>query len=87
MNWRRMFYTGLVNTVVGIGLGLVLGKLVESPYTSPAYRNLDRIYMTVGGVGGFAIGWSWEGLRQLKEKRDWEESQRSQSDLSETSDR
>ena len=82
MNWRRMFYTGLVNTVVGIGLGLVLGKLVESPYTSPAYRNLDRIYMTIGGVGGFAIGWSWEGLRQLKEKRDWEESQGSTDDFS-----
>lgn len=82
MNWRRMFYTGLVNTVVGIGLGLVLGKLVESPYNSPAYRHLDRIYMAVGGVGGFAIGWSWEGLRQLKEKRDLEEAQRSRKDSS-----
>lgn len=82
MNWRRMVYTGLVNTVVGIGLGLVLGRLVASPYTSPAYRNLDRIYIAMGGVGGFALGWSWEGLRQLKEKRDWEESQGSRKDSS-----
>ncbi len=80
MNWRRMVYTGLVNTVVGLGLGLVLGKMVQSPYTSPAYQRLGRVYLVVGGVGGFMVGWSWEGLRQLKEKRDREESQRSPSD-------
>jgi len=75
MNWRRMIYTGLVNTAIGIGLGLVLAKIVETPYTSPVYRHLDRVYMVVGGAGGFIVGCSWEGLRQLKVKRDWEESQ------------
>jgi hypothetical protein len=80
MNWRRMVYTGLVNTAVGLGLGLVLGKMAQSPYTSTAYQRLGQVYLVVGGVGGFIVGWSWEGLRQLKEKRDWEESQRSLSD-------
>ena len=48
-----MIYTGLVNTAIGIGLGLVLAKIVETPYTSPVYRHLDRVYMVVGGAGGF----------------------------------
>ncbi len=78
MNWRRMLYTGLVNILIGVGIGYVLANIAKSPYTSRAYQNLDRIYMTVGGVGGFLVGGSWEGLRQLKEKRDREERQLSQ---------
>ena len=73
MNWRRMIYTGLVNTAIGVGIGFVLVNLAAPPYTSRPYQNLERVYMIVGGVGGFFVGWSWEGLRQLKEKRDREE--------------
>jgi hypothetical protein len=80
MNWRRMLFGGLTMTVVGLGLGLILGKIVKSPYTSSAYQNLERIYIGVGGAGGFIFGWSGEGLRQLKARRDREESQRSRSD-------
>lgn len=75
MNWRRMFYTGLLNTAIGIGIGIVLFKLATPPYTSRPYQNLGRYYVAVGGVGGFLVGWSWEGLRQLKEKRDREEEE------------
>jgi hypothetical protein len=75
MNWRRMLFGGLMMTMVGLGLGLVLGKIVKSPYTSATYRHVERIYLGVGGVGGFIFGWSGEGLRQLKAKRDGEESQ------------
>ena len=83
MNWRRMFYTGLMNTIIGIVLGLVMANIAASPYTSRSYQNLDRLYMIIGGGGGFALGWSWEGLRQLKEKRDREERELSQSAQSE----
>ncbi|MEM6716506.1 MAG: hypothetical protein AAGD09_27140 [Cyanobacteria bacterium P01_F01_bin.56] len=83
MNWRRMFYAGLVNTILGVGLGVVLYGLAATPYTSRHYQNLRRVYVVVGGAGGFVMGWSWEGLRQLKEKRDREEAELTQSAQSE----
>ena len=83
MNWRRMFYGGLVNTVLGVGLGVVLYGLAATPYTSRPYQNLRRVYVVVGGVGGFVVGWSWEGLRQLKVKRDREEAALAQTKQSE----
>lgn len=79
MNWRRMIYTGLMNTAVGIGIGVILYKLAAPPYTSDLYENLGRYYVLVGGILGFITGWSWEGLRQLKVKRDREEAQLSDS--------
>jgi hypothetical protein len=79
MNWRRMIYTGLMNTAVGIGIGVILFKLAAPPFTSEPYQNLGRYYVLVGGVLGFITGWSWEGLRQLKVKRDREEAQLSKS--------
>jgi hypothetical protein len=79
MNWRRMVYAGLVNTVLGIGLGVILYGLAGTPYTSRSYQNLRRLYVVVGGAGGFVVGWSWEGLRQLKVKRDREEAALAQS--------
>ncbi len=83
MNWRRMVYGGLVNTVLGIGLGFILYGLAGTPYTSRHYENLRRVYVVVGGAGGFVVGWSWEGLRQLKVKRDREEAELEQSTRSE----
>ena len=83
MNWRRMVYGGLVNTVLGIGLGVILYGLAGTPYTSRHYENLRRVYVVVGGAGGFVVGWSWEGLRQLKVKRDREEAELEQSTQSE----
>lgn len=83
MNWRRMIYTGLMNTAVGIGIGVILYKLAAPPYTSDPYENLGRYYVLTGGLLGFITGWSWEGLRQLKVKRDREEAELSQSVRSE----
>jgi hypothetical protein len=74
MNWRRMLYTGLMNTALGIGLGVVMFNLAAPPYTSEPYQNLGRYYVVGGGMLGFITGWSWEGLRQLKVKRDREEA-------------
>ncbi|MGF1458938.1 MAG: hypothetical protein ACFBSG_07910 [Leptolyngbyaceae cyanobacterium] len=75
MNWRRMFFTGLINTAVGIGIGIILFELAAPPFTSRPYQALGRYYVLAGGVGGFLTGWSWEGLRQLKVKRDREEAE------------
>jgi hypothetical protein len=79
MNWRRMVYTGLINTVIGVGIGFILFGLAAPPYTSRPYQNLRRVYMAVGGMGGFVVGWSWEGLRQLKDRRDREEAELAES--------
>lgn len=79
MNWRRMFYTGLMNSALGIGIGVILFKLAAPPFTSELYQTLGRYYVLGGGLLGFMTGWSWEGLRQLKVKRDREEAQLSES--------
>ena len=73
MNRRRMLYAGRVKILSGVGVGLVLANIVKSPFTSRPYRHLERTYMVIGGAGGFIIGASLEGLRQLKDKRDREE--------------
>lgn len=73
MNQRRIWFSGLVTAAVGVGIGLVAAKIVQSPFTSSPYRHLERTYMVVFGSGGLLIGASQEALRQLKQKRDQEE--------------
>lgn len=73
MNKRRIFWTGIIVSGIGAGLGLVLATLFSTPYTSKPYRNLERIYIIVGAAGGLILGSSQEAVRQLKEERDAEE--------------
>lgn len=72
MNRRKIWFAGLVTTVVGVGVGIILAKIVDSPYTSQAYQDqrIERIYIVIGGVGGFIVGTTQEALRQLQEERD-----------------
>ena len=61
--------------VIGVGLGLVLATLFDPPYESRHYRHIRRIYLIVGGAGGFIYGASIstvEQLKELQEKRDQE---------------
>lgn len=78
MNRRKIWFAGLVTAAIGVGIGLVLAKILEPPYTSQIYqdRRLERIYMAIGGVGGLIVGTTQEALRQLQEKRDREEENR-----------
>lgn len=78
MNRRKIWFAGIVTAVIGVGIGLVLAKIVESPFTSQVYQRqrLERIYMLVCGVGGLVVGTTQEALRQLQEKRDREEENR-----------
>jgi uncharacterized protein YacL len=73
MNHRKIWFSGLVTAAVGVGIGLVLAKIVSSPFNSRPYRHLARTYMAVCGTGGLLVGASQEALRQLQEKRDREE--------------
>ncbi len=75
MNQRKIWFAGLVTAVIGVGIGVVLAKIVDSPYTSQAYqdRRIERIYMVIGGVGGLIVGTTQEALRQLQEQRDRDE--------------
>lgn len=73
MNQRKIWFAGLVTAAIGVGIGLVLAKIVESPFTSRHYQQLERIYMLVCGTGGLLVGTTQEALRQLQEKRDLEE--------------
>ncbi|MGK7926927.1 MAG: hypothetical protein AB4290_17080 [Spirulina sp.] len=73
MNQRKIWLSGIITAAVGVGIGLILAKLIASPFTSPHYRKLRRVYMIVCGTGGLVVGASQEALRQLQVQRDREE--------------
>lgn len=75
---EKIFFAGIITALIGAGLGFVIAKLAEPPYTSKYYRNLDRVYVIVCGTGGLLFGMSQEALRQLKVERDLEEMKKRQ---------
>jgi hypothetical protein len=75
MNKRRVFFSGLVMGLVGVGLGLVLATLFDPPYESKHYRHIQRIYLIVGGAGGFIYGASISAVQQLKEIQEQRDQQ------------
>lgn len=70
MNQRKIWFAGIVTAVIGTGIGLVLARIVHSPYNSKPYQNLERTYMIICGTGGLIVGTTQEALRQLQEERD-----------------
>ncbi len=70
MKKRKILVSGLVMAVVGSGLGFVLAALFDPPYTSRHYRNIRRVYVIVGGAGGFLYGASISTVKQLKDQQD-----------------
>ena len=70
MNQRKIWFAGIITAALGTGLGLVLARIVDSPYSSKHYQNLERTYMIVCGTGGLIVGTTQEALRQLKEESD-----------------
>jgi len=70
MNTRRIIFSGVVTSAVGIGLGLVMLSLAPSPYSSDLYRNLKQDYLIIGGVIGLLFGAGQETVRQLKQQCD-----------------
>ena len=76
MNQRKIWFAGVVTAALGVGIGLVLAKIVETPYTSENYQNLEQTYMLICGIGGLIVGTTQEALRQLQAQRDYTEKQR-----------
>lgn len=74
MNSKRIIFSGIVTAVIGVGLGLVMVKLVPSPYTAELYKSLKSRYALIGGVAGLVFGASQEAVRQLKRQCDREEA-------------
>lgn len=73
MNLRLIVFSGVITSVVGVGVGLLLANLFPTPYQGGFYEHMNRKYMAIGGVSGLLIGMSQEALRQLKKQRDEEE--------------
>ena len=67
MNQRKILFSGLMIALFGAALGLVLANLFDPPYTSKHYRKIERIYVIVGGAGGFLYGASISAVSQLKD--------------------
>ena len=76
MNQRKIWFAGVVTAALGVGIGLVLAKIVKTPYTSKNYQNLEQTYMLICGTGGLIVGTTQEALRQLQVQRDLEEAER-----------
>ena len=74
MNKRRIFFSGVVTSAVGVGLGLVILQLAPSPYSSSLYSHLKRDYLIIGGIAGLLLGASQETVRQLKRQCDEDEA-------------
>ena len=47
MNQRKIWFAGIVTAALGTGIGLVLARIVDSPYSSKHYQNLERTYMII----------------------------------------
>lgn len=74
MNTKRIAFSGVVTSAVGVGLGLVMLSLAPCPYSSNLYRNLKRDYLIIGGVMGLLFGAGQETVRQLKRQCDEEDA-------------
>ena len=70
MNQRKIWFAGIVTAALGTGLGLVLARIIDSPYSSKNHQNLERTYMIICGTGGLIVGTTQEALRQLQSERD-----------------
>ncbi len=73
MNKKLILFSGILTSLVGVGLGLVIASMFHSPYTSQPYQGLSQKYMIIGGVTGLLLGGSQEALRQMKHQRDEQE--------------
>ena len=76
MNYKRIIFSSLITAVLGTGIGWVIGRAIPNHYTAEIYQNLGRKYAIVGGSVGLVMGYTQEALRQLKEQREREESDR-----------
>ncbi len=74
MNKRRILFSGVITSAVGVGLGVVIFQLAPIPYSSSMYCNLKRDYLIMGGIAGLLLGASQETIRQLKRKCDQDEA-------------
>jgi zinc transporter ZupT len=72
MNYKMLFFAGVVTMVIGMGLGMVLAVLLPTPYQGGLYREQKRSFIVVGAAGGLLVGMSQEAIRQLKQKQDRE---------------
>ena len=70
MNQRKIWFAGIITAALGTGIGLVLARIVDSPYSSKHYQNLEHTYMVICGTGGLIVGTTQEALRQLKSESD-----------------
>jgi hypothetical protein len=70
MNYRLLFFAGIVTAGIGIVLGIILAALLPTPYTAKLYQHQRTWFAIIGGIAGFIVGISQEGIRQMKEKQD-----------------
>lgn len=70
MNLKLIVFSAVVTATLGAAIGFIAAHLFPTPYMSEFYRNLDRKYAIVGGVGGLLVGATQEMIRESQAERE-----------------
>jgi hypothetical protein len=74
MNTKKIVFSSIITSLVGLGFGLVLLNMNPYPDRSKTSLSLRHTYLLISGVAGLLIGSSLEAVRQLKEQQDEDEA-------------
>lgn len=72
MNYKLLFFSGMVTMAIGMGLGVIFTALFATPYKGGLYREQRSGFIAIGATAGFLVGVSQEAIRQLQQKQDQE---------------
>ncbi len=70
MNFKQIFFSGVVCAGVGSVIGLGVLQIAPSPYQSRDYRILNHNYPLIGALAGFLGGGVIAAIQQLHNEYD-----------------
>lgn len=62
MNLKMMFFSGIMTALIGLMLGLAVSEISQREHR----RN---IVIVGGGILGFVLGFTYQGIKQEKDSR------------------
>lgn len=62
MNLKMMFFSGIMTALIGLMLGLAVSEISQR-------QQRRNIVIVGGGVLGFVLGFTYQGIKQEKDER------------------